>query len=142
MQLELRDVVSRRVGQLGKKNYGWGVVAIVQRETAAEFGLLPDSINASGRFKTQTLARHTACFLVRDMTVLSWPEIGLAFGGRDHTTMMAGYRKVEKLLRADEAFRLRVAVIKSRIVRTLPLELEVIPEVADELDRRYGSGGS
>ena len=42
------------------------------------------------------------------------------------------------MLRADNAFRLRVAVIKSRVLKVMPLEEEVIPEVADDLDRRYG----
>ena len=120
------------------KSHGWRLVPLVQRETAAEFGFAPDTLLGPGRYKTQTLARHTACFLVRDMTALSWPEIGLAFGGRDHTTMMSGYKKIEKMLREEPDFRLRVAVIKSRITKLLPLEEEVIPEIADDLDRRFG----
>ena len=138
MRVGARGLSSRRVVQSGKKKYGWNAIPSIQQECALEFGVAPDAITASGRFQTQTLARHTACFLVRDMTVLSWPEIGLAFGNRDHTTMMSGYKKIEKMLRADNAFRLRVAVIKSRVLKVMPLEEEVIPEVADDLDRRYG----
>ena len=135
--LELCSEPLQRVVKI-KKSYGWHIVQLIQRECADEFGLVPNALVAAGRYQTQSLARHTACFITRDMTVLSWPEIGLAFGGRDHTTMMAAYKKVEKLLREEPNFRLRVAVIKSRIMKQIPLEEEVIPEVADDLDRRYG----
>lgn len=140
MQLELcGEPAPQRDVQINK-SYGWDVVPLIQRECASEFGIDTNALIASGRYLTQALARHTACFVVRDMTVLSWPEIGLAFGGRDHTTMMSAYKKIEKKLREEPHFRLRVAVIESRIMKQIPLEEEVVPEIADDLDRRYGGG--
>jgi chromosomal replication initiator protein len=43
-------------------------------------------------------ARQTAMYILRQNTRLSLPEIGEVMGGRDHTTVMAACRRVEKLL--------------------------------------------
>jgi chromosomal replication initiator protein len=45
-----------------------------------------------------------AMFLSKQLTSRSLPEIGRAFGGRDHTTVMHAVRKVEELVKLDSAF--------------------------------------
>ena len=41
-------------------------------------------------------ARHIAMYVTRQMTKLSYPDIGREFGGRDHTTVLHAVRRVEK----------------------------------------------
>jgi chromosomal replication initiator protein len=40
-------------------------------------------------------------YLAKTMTTRSLPEIGRRFGGRDHTTILHGVRKVEELRASD-----------------------------------------
>ena len=45
--------------------------------------------------------RQIAMALAKELTSMSLPEIGDAFGGRDHTTVLHAQRKVEELVRND-----------------------------------------
>ena len=47
--------------------------------------------------------RHIAMYLAREMTVRSFPEIGRAFGGRDHTTIMHAVDKITSLIESCDA---------------------------------------
>jgi chromosomal replication initiator protein len=42
-----------------------------------------------------------AMALAKELTPMSLPEIGDAFGGRDHTTVLHAQRKIKALLQAD-----------------------------------------
>ena len=46
-------------------------------------------------------ARQVGMYLCRELTLLSLPSIGRQFGGRDHTTILHGYRKIAGLLPND-----------------------------------------
>jgi chromosomal replication initiation ATPase DnaA len=56
-----------------------------------------------GAYRTANIAyaRQVAFYLCRTLTVRSFPEIGKKFGGRDHTTVLHGYRKIERLMKSD-----------------------------------------
>jgi chromosomal replication initiation ATPase DnaA len=56
-----------------------------------------------GPYRTASIAyaRQVAFYLSRKLTVRSFPEIGKKFGGRDHTTVLHGYRKIERLMKTD-----------------------------------------
>ena len=70
-----------------------------------------------GPRRTQELAfaRQLAMYLARQMTDLSLPQIGGALGGRDHTTVMYGCDKLQKLFEKDEQVRRQVQEIKERV---------------------------
>mgnify|MGYP001317678911 FL=1 len=53
------------------------------------------------RVRTVARPRQIAMYLAKQMTSRSLPEIGRRFGGRDHTTIMHGVRKIEELRGAD-----------------------------------------
>jgi chromosomal replication initiator protein dnaA len=56
-----------------------------------------------GKKRTRNIARprQVAMSLTKDLTSLSLPAIGEAFGGRDHTTVMHGIKAVAKLRQED-----------------------------------------
>jgi len=53
------------------------------------------------RVRTIARPRQIAMYLCKHMTTRSLPEIGRRFGGRDHTTIMHGIRKIEELRGTD-----------------------------------------
>ena len=56
------------------------------------------------RPKNIALPRQIAMYLCRRMTDASLPKIGFSFGGRDHTTVIHAYEKVEKMRKEDRSF--------------------------------------
>ncbi|MBA4326380.1 MAG: chromosomal replication initiator protein DnaA, partial [Rhodobacter sp.] len=53
------------------------------------------------RLRTIARPRQVAMYLSKQLTPRSLPEIGRRFGGRDHTTIMHGVRKIEELMTID-----------------------------------------
>jgi chromosomal replication initiator protein len=70
---------------------------LILAETATYFGLTRADLVAKSRSRPLTNARHVAMYLVRECTGLSLLKIGELFE-RDHTTVMHGLKKVEKLM--------------------------------------------
>ena len=62
------------------------------------------------RTRMLTVPRHIAMYLARKHTRLSFPELGREFGGRDHSTIQHGFRKVRDELgaNADLAYKIRL----------------------------------
>ena len=63
--------------------------------TSELFGFDIDLITGGSRRRPLVDARQVAMYVTRNMTELSFPDIGKAFGNRDHTTVMHACRKVE-----------------------------------------------
>jgi chromosomal replication initiator protein len=66
--------------------------------TAALFNLTPEDLTGSSRKRPVATARQIAMYVVRELTELSYPEIGRAFGGKDHTTVMHAVSRVQELM--------------------------------------------
>ena len=60
-------------------------------------------------------ARQIAMYLCRELTDLSLPKIGQAFGGRDHTTVMHANKKISDLMRERAGIYEQVQELTSRI---------------------------
>jgi chromosomal replication initiator protein len=69
------------------------------------------------RTRNVALARQVAMYIMREETDGSLPKIGESLGGRDHTTVMYGCRKISELMERDEALRRRVFAIRERLYR-------------------------
>ncbi|EEH64306.1 chromosomal replication initiator protein DnaA [Gleimia coleocanis DSM 15436] len=72
---------------------------------------------SADRTKTLVEARQIAMYLCRELTDLSLPKIGQAFGGRDHTTVMHAYRKISKEINLKREIYNHVTELTSRIKR-------------------------
>jgi chromosomal replication initiator protein len=75
------------------------------QKTVADFYRLK-LVDLLSKKRTRNIARprQTAMCLARELTQLSLPEIGAAFGGRDHTTVLHACRTIENLRNIDTAF--------------------------------------
>ena len=72
------------------------------RIVADRFGIRATEIQSRKQTKSVVYPRHLCMYLARVCTQNSLEEIGAHFGGRDHTTVHYGIRKVEKLAARDE----------------------------------------
>jgi len=70
-------------------------VDFIQRCVAEEFGVSLQDLKTKRRNKNIVLPRQVAMYLSRDLTDLSLPEIGVFFGGKDHTTVLHSYNKIK-----------------------------------------------
>ena len=68
------------------------------------YNMQKDDLIGKKRPKNIALPRQIAMYLSRRMTDASLPKIGLSFGGRDHTTVIHAYEKVEKMRKEDRSF--------------------------------------
>ena len=73
----------------------------IQKITAGYYKTRVSDILSSKRDKKNTLPRHMAMALCKDLTNNSLPSIGDGFGGRDHTTVLHANKKIQKLKKED-----------------------------------------
>ncbi len=73
----------------------------IQKRVAAYYNLRFSDLSSSKRSKNIAWARQVAMFLAKDLTTKSLQDIGHSFGGRDHTTVLYGVRKVADTLTSD-----------------------------------------
>ena len=78
------------------------------------YGLSTDLVRGDSRKKEIAQARHVAVYLTREMTGLSLPRIGDAFG-RDHSTIINSCDKVTKLLDTSSDMKSTIADLKKMI---------------------------
>jgi chromosomal replication initiator protein len=71
-------------------------VDMVQKEVAAYYGIGLPELKNKKRNKNVVQPRQVAMYLARKLTTHSLPEIGAAFGGKDHTTVLHAYKRIEK----------------------------------------------
>ncbi len=73
----------------------------IQKTVAEYFKIKVADILSGRRNRSVALPRQVAMALAKELTNHSLPEIGDAFGGRDHTTVIHACRKIKELLRAN-----------------------------------------
>ena len=69
-------------------------------------------LRSKTRTKLLTVPRQIAMFLTRDLLGTQLTEIGTAFGGRDHSTVIHSIEKTTQTIRSDPIFKIRVHKIR------------------------------
>lgn len=87
---------------------------IIER-VAAQFKLPIARILSQDRSREVALPRQIAMFLLRNEANLSFPQIGEALGGRDHTTILYGCEKIADMLESDERLRRQMTDIREQL---------------------------
>ncbi len=68
----------------------------IQKAVAEHFQLKPSQLKEKSNTKKIVYPRQVAMYLVKELTSASLPEIGRAFGGKHHTTVIHSVNKIEK----------------------------------------------
>ncbi|MEM7520665.1 MAG: chromosomal replication initiator protein DnaA [Pseudomonadota bacterium] len=74
----------------------------IQRKVSEHFNIRLSDIVGPKRLRSYARPRQVAMYLCKKLTTRSLPEIGRMFGGRDHTTVMHGVKRIEELKVSDE----------------------------------------
>ena len=77
----------------------------IQRTASAFFGVRLSDMSAKGRARAVALPRQVAMYIARQLTHASLAEVGRAFGGKDHTTVLHAVDKIQALIREDPKFK-------------------------------------
>jgi len=77
----------------------------IQKTVAEYFKMRIADLHSKRRNRQITRPRQMAMALAKELTSMSLPEIGDAFGGRDHTTVLHAQRKVQELITTDARVR-------------------------------------
>ncbi len=85
---------------------------VIQQAVAAEWRVTPDGLQSKVRTKTLTVPRQVAMYLCRELLSLQLVEIGNAFGGRDHSTVIHSLERAAAMMQEEDAFRARVEKIR------------------------------
>lgn len=89
----LKDLLASHARQISIDN--------IQRVVAEYHNVKLNDLLSARRSRSVTRPRQMAMALAKELTSHSYPEIAEAFGGRDHTTIMYGCRKIQELRESD-----------------------------------------
>ena len=82
---------------------------------ASFYGVKVEDLKGRRRSKELVRPRQMAMYLMREEVKASLPQIGEALGGRDHTTVLYGHRKICDQIERDEGLRRELLAIKERL---------------------------
>ena len=110
----LRDKLRRANGADGE-HHGGLTTAAIQAAVAKEWGVTVDGLQSKSRTKHLTVPRQVAMHLMRELLGMQLVEIGAAFGGRDHSTVIHSLEKVTETLAIDQSFQSRVERLRGNL---------------------------
>jgi len=83
-------------------------IEMIQKFVADQFGVKITELKAKNNSKTIAEPRQIAMYLIKTLTAASLPEIGKAFGGKHHSTVIHSVRKIDTLRKRDPEFDRRI----------------------------------
>ena len=87
----------------------------IQRAVCHHFHLRSVDLTSKDRHKSVAFARHVAMYLCKQRLKCSFPELGRAFGNRDHTTVMSAVRKIEAQRDSDPNVRAHLEALERKL---------------------------
>lgn len=110
-----KELIQRHFRSSGSPKHHSSVESIQQ--TVADFyQISPTDLKSPRRMKTLAYPRQVAMYLCKKHLRLSFPELGQRFGGKDHTTVLHAYRKIQGLLEIDPNLQNDIAILEKTIV--------------------------
>lgn len=90
-------------------------IETIQKTVADHFKLKISDLKSKRRHRTFTYPRQIAMYLSKEVTKSSFPQIGEAFGGKDHTTVMHAVKKIAKDKEVDQDLKSHLSVLERQI---------------------------
>jgi chromosomal replication initiator protein len=109
------DFTRAEIAASGTSRPNEASVEDIQRVVCHHFKLRSTDLLSKDRHKSIAFARHVAMYLCKQRLKCSFPELGRAFGNRDHTTVISAVRKVESLRTSDPEVRAHLEAIERKL---------------------------
>jgi len=90
-------------------------IELIKKVTADYYSIKLDDMSAKTRTREIATARQVAMYIARTMTSASLPKIGEEFGGRDHTTVLHAFDKIEEEVKTNREVEEAVKAITETI---------------------------
>ena len=87
----------------------------IQDVVARRWGVTAEQLRSKARIKTLVVPRQIAMYLARDLLQMQLIEIGQAFGGRDHSTVIHSVDKVQRQMQRDRGFKERIDLARQEL---------------------------
>lgn len=110
----LRDKL-RAIEGLEPDTNGKLTILTIQQVVAKEWGVTVDGLRSKTRTKTLTVPRQIAMYLTRELLSTQLVEIGNAFGGRDHSTVIHSIDKVNEAVVQDPDLKIRIGRLRGML---------------------------
>lgn len=114
-QINVDNVIRAVRDMLSNKNEFLPSPDIIISEVAQFYQLDSEAIRGQGQNKTISAARNVAMYLIREMTELSYQEVGDIFNKRHYSTVISSVKRVDKLLKEDPNLGEIIRDLKSSI---------------------------
>lgn len=88
---------------------------IIQKVVGEHYQISIAELKNKKRDNKTVIPRHIAFYIARELTELTYTEIGEGFGGRDHATVMNAYQKIQKQISIDSSLESRINLIIKEI---------------------------
>jgi chromosomal replication initiator protein len=92
---------------------------IIKKKVAKYYDIKPADIDSKNRSRTFSVPRQTAMYLAKNLTGMSLHQIGDAFGGKDHSTVLYACKKVTSQMSSDEIYSNVVKELKESILNNV-----------------------
>jgi chromosomal replication initiator protein len=91
-------------------------VEMIQKHVADHFKLKIADLKSDKRLKALVVPRQIAIYICRELTKCSYPEIGDKFGGKDHSTIIHSFKKIDRLITHNMELKNTVETLKRNLL--------------------------
>ena len=103
-QEALGDIIEQQRTTIG--------IESIQARVSQFYRVRPADLRSPRRARSVARPRQIGMYLAREMTSLSFPEIGAGFGNRNHATVMYACNKIASLIAADESLAREISILR------------------------------
>lgn len=114
-QVDLDIAVEALKDQIADKSVYKNDIHRIQTVVCDYFKITMDDIKGKKRSQNINYPRQVAIYLCRTMANESFPKIGTYFGGRDHSTIMSSFKKIETDLETNDQLKVVIKEIKEQL---------------------------
>jgi len=93
----LKDLIKTKQGEVG--------VATIQKVVSTYFNIKLSDLKSNRKQQSIVFPRQISMYLTRKLTKMSFPEIGAHFGGKDHSTIIYAFNKIERMLEYNQQIK-------------------------------------
>lgn len=88
---------------------------LIQKVIAEEYQISVSDLKSKKRDQKYVIPRQIAIYITRELTEITYTEIGNEFGGKDHSTIMTAYKKIADQIKLDSSLDSKIQILMREI---------------------------